>query len=96
MARHTRDSANEPSCECALIPSQTIRDFWEALASVVHGSFKKVSGVDVPSYLGYRCFHRRSQLYLSILRARGPSARQTSSTFFHLELSDASDANLVI
>jgi hypothetical protein len=53
MARHTRDNANEPSCKCALIPSQTIRDFWEALASVVHGSFKKVSEVDVPSYLGY-------------------------------------------
>jgi hypothetical protein len=53
MARHTRDNANELSCECALIPSQTIRDFWEALASVVNGSFKKVSGVDVPSNLGY-------------------------------------------
>jgi hypothetical protein len=53
MARHTRDNASELSCECALIPSQTIRDFWEALASVVNGSFKKVSGVDVPSNLGY-------------------------------------------
>ena len=37
-------------CKCALIPSQTIRDFWEALASVVHGSFEKVSTVDVQSY----------------------------------------------
>ena len=53
MARHTRDNANELSCECAFTPSQTIRDFWEALASVVHGSFKKVSRVDVPSYLGF-------------------------------------------
>jgi hypothetical protein len=55
MARHTRDNANELSCKCAFIPSQTIRDFWEVLASVVHGSFKKVSGVDVltRSYLGY-------------------------------------------
>jgi BTB/POZ domain len=52
MSRHTRD-ADARSCECAFIPSQTIRDFWEALASVVHGSFKKVSGVDVPSHLGY-------------------------------------------
>ena len=40
MVRHVRD---ESYCECASIPSQTIRDFWKALASVVDGSFKKVS-----------------------------------------------------
>jgi hypothetical protein len=51
MARHTKLSANEPSCECASIPSQTILDFWEALSSVVHGSFEKVSVVDLPSCL---------------------------------------------
>jgi hypothetical protein len=51
MVRHTRKDAE--SCGCASILSQAIRDFWEALASVVHGSFKKVSGVDVPSYLGH-------------------------------------------
>jgi hypothetical protein len=44
LARHTKDKANEQSCECASIPSQTMRDFWVALASVVHGSFEKVSG----------------------------------------------------
>ena len=46
MVRHTRDKANESGCECASIPSQTISDFWEALASVVHGSFEKVRVVD--------------------------------------------------
>jgi hypothetical protein len=51
MARHTRDNANE-LCKCAHIPGQTIRDFWEALESVVNTGFKKVSEVDV-SYLGY-------------------------------------------
>jgi hypothetical protein len=49
MARHTKLSANEPSCECVSIPSQTILDFWEALSSVVHGSFESVSMVDMPS-----------------------------------------------
>ena len=44
LARHTRDKADEQGCECASIPSQTIGLFWEALASVVHGSFKTVSG----------------------------------------------------
>jgi hypothetical protein len=48
MARHTKE--NQFNCECASIPSQTIRDFWEALASVVHGCFGKVSTVDVQSY----------------------------------------------
>ena len=44
LARHTKDKADEQGCECASIPSQTIGLFWEALASVVHGSFEKVSG----------------------------------------------------
>ena len=48
MARHIKDKAREPGCECASIPSQTIRKFWGALASVVHGSFEKVSVIDIP------------------------------------------------
>ena len=44
LARHIEDKANEQGCECASIPSQTIGLFWEALASVVHRSFEKVSG----------------------------------------------------
>ena len=61
MARHIKDKAsvtcsrchpqpsrtNSNSCECASIPSQTIHDFWEALEYVIHGSFEKVSGIDV-------------------------------------------------
>ena len=43
-ARHIK--ANMSGCECAFIPSQTIHNFWEALASVVQGSFEKVSAVD--------------------------------------------------
>jgi hypothetical protein len=44
MVRHTKGVASE-GCECASMPSETIRGFWEALASVVHGSFKKVKTV---------------------------------------------------
>jgi hypothetical protein len=43
MAQHIKDKAKDPSCECASVPSQTILDFWEALSSVVHGGFEKVS-----------------------------------------------------
>ncbi|KAH9989344.1 hypothetical protein BJV77DRAFT_688543 [Russula vinacea] len=40
MVHHVRNG-NSTLCECASIPTQTIREFWEALAGVVHGSFEK-------------------------------------------------------
>jgi hypothetical protein len=49
MVRHTKGKADDLGCECASISSQTIRNFWKALASVFHGSFEKVSAVDIPS-----------------------------------------------
>ena len=42
MAFHLKDDSEWSTCECASIPSQTIRQFWEALVSVVDGSFEKV------------------------------------------------------
>ena len=57
MARHIADRGASEGlhCDCASIPGQTrtIREFWEALASVIDGSFEKVSVVDVPSCLRY-------------------------------------------
>ena len=50
MARHIKDKAHMLTCECVSIPSQTIRNFWKAFASVVDGSFKKVSICSVQSY----------------------------------------------
>ncbi|KAH9989315.1 hypothetical protein BJV77DRAFT_687099 [Russula vinacea] len=41
MAYHVKDKANEPGCKCASIPRYTMREFWEALASVVNGGFDK-------------------------------------------------------
>jgi BTB/POZ domain len=41
MARHVHQSQNN-GCSCGSIPTQTIRNFWEALASVLDGSFEKV------------------------------------------------------
>ena len=52
MTRHIKDGGNG-GCECGSISSQTIHEFWEALVSVVHDCFKKVSVVGVPSCLGY-------------------------------------------
>ena len=48
MARHMRDNRQ---CACASIPSRTIRNFWEALTSVFHGSLEEVSVVDLDELL---------------------------------------------
>jgi hypothetical protein len=47
LTRHMEAEGGNPRCECVLIPSETIREFWEALESVVDGSFKKVSLLNV-------------------------------------------------
>jgi hypothetical protein len=52
MSRHIKATAAANTCECASIPSQTVRKFWEALGSVVRGSYDRVSVVDIPSCLG--------------------------------------------
>jgi len=44
MARHVKENAGY-NCGCASIHSQTIRKFWEALVSVVHDSYERVSVV---------------------------------------------------
>ncbi|KAI0276207.1 hypothetical protein BGY98DRAFT_732109 [Russula aff. rugulosa BPL654] len=45
MLSHIKATDTVNTCECASIPSQTIRKFWEALASVVHGSYDSVESV---------------------------------------------------
>jgi hypothetical protein len=53
MTRHLTKGTGD-GCKCGLISSQTLHEFWEALVSVVHDCFKKVSVVvDVTSRLGY-------------------------------------------
>ena len=51
MAHHITNQykSNGFSCGCESIPSQTIREFWEALASVVHSGFEEVSVADILS-----------------------------------------------
>jgi hypothetical protein len=51
LARHSTKEAQNDACKCGSIPSQTIRNFWEALTSVVDGSFEKVSVIDIDDLL---------------------------------------------
>jgi hypothetical protein len=46
LVRHISGSQN-PICTCKFINSWTICHFWEALASVVQGSFEKVSVINM-------------------------------------------------
>ena len=73
MARHFRDG-DKARCECASIASQTIRDFWEALASVIDSGFEKVSVFDVPGCycnMSNRLIGRVNSI--SCRRTRGPA-----------------------
>ena len=47
MARHIKGKANDARCECASISSQTMRNFWEALESIVDDGFEEVGLVTV-------------------------------------------------
>ena len=43
LACHMEAQSSDSRCACVLMPTQTIREFWEALSSVVDRSFEKVS-----------------------------------------------------
>jgi hypothetical protein len=96
MVHHIRGA--KEGCECASIPNQTIREFWEALASVVHGCFENVSVVDVPSCLGCRAF-LQAESALSLVREREDPQAQISSCTSPPERPepfDIPDANLIV
>ena len=93
MARHVKDKANEPGCKCATIPNYTMREFWEALAFVVDGSFNKVSDVDVELLRTLNLSQAESALVL-VCEREDPRARINSAT--SLEPLDVPDANLII
>jgi hypothetical protein len=52
MSSHIKANDAVNTCECAPIPSQVTRNFWEALTTVVNDSFRKVNIVDLSSCLG--------------------------------------------
>jgi hypothetical protein len=66
MARHFMDVRRYGVCGCVSVSGQTIRNFWEALASVIHGSFKKASMVDVRIYSARMLNILQAELALSL------------------------------
>jgi hypothetical protein len=95
LARHMGDEARNDECTCASIASQTMRNFWKSLTSVVHDSLKKVSTVEIYELLPrLRPFQAESAL--SLVRERDESQDQANLITSLPEPLDVPDANLII
>ena len=96
LARHMRDGYG---CSCSSMSNQTIRNVWDALATVVHGSFEKVCEVDVDElFTTLMSCKAGSASALSHVKGSKNSQAQLNSTIPPSEPLDISlpDANLVI
>ena len=98
LARHIGDKARNNDCTaCASISSQTMRNFWESLTSVVHNSLKKVSAVVFYELLrSPRLKPCQAESVLSLVRERDESQNQADSITSLPELLDVPDANHII
>jgi hypothetical protein len=97
LARHMRENGRYQDCACMSISSQTMRSFWEALASVVDSSFEAVSIIGVYELLT-RLTSSQAGPALSLVREREvpqPPAPAIPTTYIP-ELFGASDADVII
>jgi len=92
-----RDEAYQDSCTCSSVSSQIIYNIWEALTSVVHGSFEKVSVMDVGEQ-PTRLMSLQAELALSPEQGKEGSQAQVNLTTSLPQPLDISlpDANLII
>ena len=96
LARHLGHEPRDARCECRSIPSQTIRNFWRALASVVDASFQKVSIIDIHELLT-RLKSLQAESALSLVQNRREDIQsKVDATTSLPEPLDVSDANLII
>ena len=82
LARHMGDKARNDDCTCIFISGQTMRNFWESLTSVVHGSLKKVSTIEIHELLTKLKQSRQSQLYLSCGSERNLKTKPIQSRLY--------------
>ena len=86
------------TCPCISISSdlcQTMRNFWESLTSVVHGSLKKVSTIEIYELLT-RLKPLQAESALSLVREREESQDKANLIRSLPEPLDVPDASLVI
>ena len=79
LLRHLPDkgSTGIPGCACKLIPNQAIRNFGEALTSVVQGSFEKVGAFDADELLT-RLTSLKADSALSLVQEQEDSQAQVN------------------
>jgi BTB/POZ domain len=96
LVRHVSGTqSNTGRCACRSIPGQTIRKFREALASVIDGSFAKVSMLDVHELLT-KFTSLQAESALSLVQEREDSQAQVNSTTSVSEALNVTDANVII
>ena len=94
MARHIKDGSQNPRCQCSSIPSKTIRNFWEALASVVHGCFEKVN---VFAVVGLSSLLKSCQAESALVLVQDREDQpEDNSNIPPLEPLDVPDASLIL
>jgi BTB/POZ domain len=75
LVSHISGSRNQ-RCMCRLVSSRDIRNFWEALESVIHSSFQKVSVTNATrAAYSIEVVSRLSQVYLSCWSGKPESIR---------------------
>jgi len=95
LALHLEDDSRDDSCACGSIPTQTIRNFWRALESVVDASFKEVSIIDIHELLK-KLKSLQAESALSLVQNQEDIQSKVNSTTSLPEPLDVSDANLII
>ena len=94
LARHIGDEARD-DCRCRSISSQSMRNFWDSLTSVVHSSLKKVSTTEIYERLtGLKLLQAESAL--SLVREREDPQDQANLITSLPEPLDVPDASLII
>jgi BTB/POZ domain len=95
LARHIKDEGGNHRCACVSISPRTIRNFWEALASVVRNSFNEVRMIQLYALL-IRLTSSQAESALCLVQERQDSQTQVDPPAPLPELLDVPDANLII
>ena len=95
MSRHIWDMAKNHDCICSCISSWAMRNFWECLTSVVRGSLKKVSTIEIHELL-MKLKQLQAESAHTLVREREESQDQANLITSLPKPLDVPDANLII
>jgi len=96
LARHMEAESGNSGCKCVCISGQTVRNFWEALASVINGSFEKVRAIDIDELQLMKLTSLQAESALSLVKERGDSQTRANSATSLPEPLEVPGASLII